>query len=192
MKTKRATSSRQDLLIVLDDVAPRTLDDLVPVAKLGKTWGVRGALIVRLYNPDSELEWADADMQWVRGETFSLAPVSVDKWFEKGGKLLLQFDGVRSPQAAKALTGLELLAPAELLPALEDPDEVYVHELKGMEVVDDVQGSLGTIRDVFQTGANDVWIVRKGKEETLIPAIKDVVLDIDRDARRITVHYEVV
>ncbi len=61
-----------------------------------------------------------------------------------------------------------------------------------MEVVDDVQGSLGTIRDVFQTGANDVWIVRKGKEETLIPAIKDVVLDIDRDARRITVHYEVV
>jgi len=180
----------RDLLIILDDVAPLKRDELVPVGKLGKVWGVHGALTVRLYNPDSDLAWADAEVQWLRGKGFPTAPVAVDRWQDKGGKLIITFEHVTSPQDAKALTGLELLAPAALLPELEDPDEVYVHELHGMTVIDDVKGELGTIQAVFQTGANDIWVVRDGEGETLIPAIKDVVLDVDRGARRITVHYE--
>ena len=66
-----------------------------------------------------------------------------------------------------------------------------MHELQGMTVVDEVRGELGIIHAVFQTGANDVWVVR-GHNETLIPAIKGVVLDIDRVARRVRVHYELV
>ncbi len=199
MKTRTTTKGRlpgaprgRDLLIILEDVAPLGRDELVPVGKLGKVWGVRGALTVRLYNADSDLEWADADVQWLRGAGFKAAPVAVDRWQDKGGKLLITFENVTSPQDAKALTGLELLAPAAALPELEDPDEVYVHELHGMTVVDDVRGELGTLQAVFRTGANDVWVVRDGKGETLIPAIKDVVLEIDREARRIRVHYELI
>jgi len=200
MTKKKTTTSRRipgaprgrDLLHILDDVAPLAAADLVPVAKLGKTWGVRGACIVRLYNPDSELEWADADVQWVRGEGFPLAAVAVDRWQDKGGKLLLSFEGVGSPQDAKMLTGLELLAPASALAAIEDPDELYVHELEGMTVVDDTRGDMGRIHAVFQTGANDVWVVRRPGFEALIPAIKGIVLEIDREARRIRVDYQIV
>jgi 16S rRNA processing protein RimM len=162
------------------------------VAKLGKVWGLRGALTVRLYNPNSELEWADGDVQWLRGKGFPASPVAIDRWQEKGGKLLLTFEGIRNPQEAKPLTGMELLAPAEFLPELDDPDEVYVHELQGMTVVDEIRGDLGTIQAVFTTGANDVWVVRNAQGETLIPAIKGVVLEIDRAARRVRVHYELV
>ena len=164
----------------------------MPVGKLGKTWGLKGALTVRLYNEDSDLAWADGEVQWLRGDGFKAAPVAVDQWQDKGGKVVLTFEGITSPQDAKTLTGLELLAPAELLPEIDDPDEVYVHELQGMRVIDDLQGDLGTIQAVFQTGASDIWVVRNEQGETLIPAIKDVVLDIDREARRVRVHYELV
>lgn len=187
-KTVPGRPRGRDLLITLDH--PRPEGELVPVAKLGKTWGVHGALIVRLYNPDSDLEWADAEVQWLRGQGLRATPVAVDEWLDKGGKLLLKLENIRSPEDAKPLTGLELLAPSERLPELEDPDEIYVHELNGMSVVDEVRGELGTIQAVFRTGANDVWVVRDGRGETLIPAIAQVVLDIDRDARRIRVHYE--
>ncbi len=162
-------------------------DELIAVGKIGKTWGIRGHVIVRLHNPDSELGWV-ADVIHLRGEGFPRAAVSVDTWEDKGGKLLAKFEGIHSPQDAQALTHLEVLAPFEDLPEAEE-DEVYVHELLGMRVLDAVRGDLGVIENVFFAGANDVWVV-KGAEETLIPAISQIVQSIDREAREVHVLFE--
>ena len=162
-------------------------DKLVPVAKLGKTWGVHGHNTLRLYNPDSEMAWA-ADVMLVRGDALPLAAVEVEEWQVKGSRILIRFVGIRSPQLAKQLVNLELLCHPDELPEA-DEDEIYVHELMGMAVVDVERGPLGTIVDVMETGSNDVWVVRGAPGETLIPAIKDFVLAIDRDARTIQVRY---
>lgn len=62
-----------------------------------------------------------------------------------------------------------------------------VKEIAGFEVVT-VQGeSLGQLQDVLPTGSNDIFVVGNGTKEILIPALKNVVLDIDKKLRRITV-----
>lgn len=162
-------------------------DELIAVGKIGKTWGVRGHVTVRLHNADSELEWV-ADVIHLKGEGFPRAAVSVDDWQDKGGKLVARFEGIDNPQDARALTHLEVLAPFEDLPEAEE-DEVYVHELVGMRVIDELRGDLGVIENVFFAGANDVWVV-KGAEETLLPAIAQVVKSIDREAREVHVLFE--
>ena len=163
---------------------------LVPVAKLGKTWGVRGHNTVRPYNADSELTWA-ADVMFVRGDGFPLAAVEVDEWKVKGNRILIQLVGIRTPELARQLVNLELLCDPDDLPPAEE-DEIYVHELLGMAVIDTERGLLGTVKDVMSTGSNDVWVVRGKAGETLIPAVKDFVLSIDREAREIQVRYEVI
>lgn len=68
-----------------------------------------------------------------------------------------------------------------------DEDEYYIADVIGMEVYEE-ESRLGVLADVMQTGANDVFVVDLGdKKELLIPVIKDCVLDIDYETKRINV-----
>ncbi len=68
------------------------------------------------------------------------------------------------------------------------PDPAYnTRDLDGCAVVTESGEILGVFKDVYPTGANDVFVVRSETREYLIPALKDVVLSIDLTARRIVV-----
>lgn len=70
-------------------------------------------------------------------------------------------------------------------------DEYFIADLIGVTVYDEAGEKIGTLQDVLTTGANDVYVVqREGAEakELLLPAIKQCVLDIDIEERRMTVH----
>ena len=77
---------------------------------------------------------------------------------------------------------------AELYPLEED--EYYTRDLYGMQVVTDEGEALGELVKIYETGANDVYAVKKDGDtkELLIPAIKDCILQVDIDARVMTVH----
>ena len=69
------------------------------------------------------------------------------------------------------------------------PDENFIADLIGLLVVTDEGEELGTLKDVMQTGANDVYVVeRKNGKEVLLPAIKQCILDVDLEKEKITVH----
>ena len=99
------------------------------------------------------------------------------------GLLLLGLDGVNDRSAAEALVRARLLVPASELPP-PDEDEFYWHEILGFRVETTDGTSLGEIVDVFNTGTSDVWTVRDGAREYLIPVIEDIVRLVDRSARR--------
>ncbi len=93
--------------------------------------------------------------------------------------LLFKFAGIDTIEAAAGLMkGLLKVEQDEVFPLPEDTH--YVFQLVGLMVDDLEKGQLGVVTDVLQTGANDVYVI-KGERygEVLIPAIKDVVLDID-------------
>lgn len=70
----------------------------------------------------------------------------------------------------------------------ETPGLVYkTADLDGCQVVTETGELLGVLKDVYPTGANDVFVVRNETREYLIPALKAVVLDIDLAARKILV-----
>lgn len=180
----------RELLCEREDLGFKSSDELVPVGRLGRPWGVRGAINLRLHEPSDDLSWA-RDVVWLAGEGFPSCAVEVAGVLDKGSKILLQFTGINSPQDVSALTHLDVLVPRDWLPAPKE-DEHFVQDLLGMEVIDEIRGPLGTIERVFTTGANDVWVVRGPGGEELIPAIKHVVLDVDESARTVRVQFELI
>lgn len=68
-------------------------------------------------------------------------------------------------------------------------DEYFIADLQGLTVVDEEDRVLGTLRDVMETGANDVYIIdMTDGREVLIPAIKECILNVDVEGGKIQVH----
>lgn len=70
-----------------------------------------------------------------------------------------------------------------------DRDEYFIADLIGVEVYDEADQLIGVLEDVIATGANDVYTIRMTDgRELLLPAIKQCVLDVDVQGRRMKVH----
>ena len=68
-------------------------------------------------------------------------------------------------------------------------DEYFIADLQGLTVIDEAEQVIGTLRDVMETGANDVYIVdMTDGREVLIPAIKECILNVDIEGGKIQVH----
>lgn len=98
------------------------------------------------------------------------------------GCLLVKFAGVNDISGAEMLRGAKLrIQESELLPL--DENEYYVHDIVGLEVVTTDGESLGTIKEVLRSPANDVYVT----DRAMIPAVKKYVRSIDLNAKRIIV-----
>jgi 16S rRNA processing protein RimM len=102
------------------------------------------------------------------------------------GLVLLGLEGVADRTAAEGLVGARLLVPTAELPPLAG-GEFYYHEIVGFRVETEEGRALGVVTETFSTGVNDVWVVRDGDEEHLIPVIADVVRVVDREGRRVLI-----
>lgn len=102
------------------------------------------------------------------------------------GRLLVRFAGVQDRTAAERLHGSYLFVEESALPDL--PEGAYwPHQLEGCEMVTDAGRSLGIIEEVVLGEANDLWVARTGEAETLVPALRDVVVSVDVGERRVVV-----
>ena len=105
----------------------------------------------------------------------------------KGGYVIL-LDLAPDRNVAETLRGSWLTIPETDLEPL--PDGAFYHfQLVDMEVYTDEDEHLGRIAEIIETPGNDVYIVRKANErDLLLPAIKDVILEVDTESSRMTVH----
>lgn len=67
-------------------------------------------------------------------------------------------------------------------------DEYFIADLIGIGVVTEDGTTLGKIKDVIETGANDVYVIKTDGKDILIPAIKQCILDVDMDKKIMTIH----
>lgn len=100
---------------------------------------------------------------------------------------LLRLAGITDRNQVEPLRGLYVMVElADAVPL--DDDEVYLFQLIGMRVVTDAGAELGTLTDVLETGANDVYVVDSPQHgEVLIPVIPDTIVATDTEQNRITV-----
>ncbi len=121
-----------------------------------------------------------------QGRTIGDVKVAGVKFFKD--IVILKLKGYNDINEVEALKGAELYIPREEGAELED-GEYYIADIIGMEVLTDDGVRLGTVKDVMETGANDVYVVeREGGKELLLPAIKQCILDTDIDKNVMTVH----
>ena len=151
--------------------------DAIPLGKVVATHGIRGQLRLVLYSGEfSSVAGLDSLMLKDDGgsmETFGVAAVT-----RHGKKALVSLKGFDGINQVLHLVGRELFVRRDQLPELED-GEYYWCDLVGLQVVTDRGEHLGKLSDIIVTGSNDVYVVKSGEREYLIPALADVVLEIN-------------
>jgi 16S rRNA processing protein RimM len=115
-----------------------------------------------------------------------LQAVEVEGCRTHGSRALVKLVGYESRDAAVKLRGQLVQVPIEDAVLLEN-DEYYLYEIVGLEVRTVEGERVGRVAEVIETGSNDVYVVRDGDQEILIPALSDVVTKVDLDSGQIEV-----
>ena len=103
-------------------------------------------------------------------------------------QVILKFKGIDDINDVEKYKKAPLFVTRENAVPLEE-NEYFIADLIGLSVTSDEGEELGVIDDVLQTGANDVYVVKKaGANDLLIPAIKDCILDVDVENGTMKVH----
>lgn len=171
--------------------------DLIVIGRFTGTFGIKGWLKVYSYteSPESFLSYHYCRIQ--RRGNWEQLQIAEGKRHGKG--LIVKLKGVDDPEQAAAYVGCDVAVAATQLPVLSE-DEFYWHQLEGLRVIVDHPDRgrlmLGRVDHLFETGANDVLVV-KGDEnsidrrERLIPYLPErVVRDIDLSERTILVDWD--
>jgi len=115
-------------------------------------------------------------------------PLTLDGIREHGKGVLVKFKNVETPEDAGLYRNQWVFIKTKDAPPLPD-GQLYQYELIGFKVVDESENPLGTLVEILETGANDVYVVKDDAgKEILLPAIPSVILDLDIGARTIRVH----
>ena len=138
--------------------------------------GVRGLLKIDSYarSEDTLLTAGRIYLKLRDGEISEYAIVSAVPY---KGASLIRLDGLDSRDQVEPYCGAEIFIPKAAVSRGED--EYFWHELIGLRVYLETGRYLGAVEEIVTTAANDIYVVREGKEEFLIPAIHDVVKTID-------------
>ena len=150
------------------------------VGRIGRPHGVRGEVTV-------EVRTDDPDARFVPGVALLTEPadrgplvVAGRRWHRE--VLLLTVEGVASREDAEELRDTELLVPVADLPALEDPDAYYDHQLVGLRVRLTDGSPLGSVAAVRHEGADLLVVERVDGGEALIPFVSAIVPTVEIDA----------
>mgnify|MGYP001302553682 FL=1 len=162
----------------------------IRVAQIVNTHGVRGEVRVRSLTDFPDVRFAPGKQLLLKPTTKpggQVRTVVVERSRPHKQWWLLKFADFDSLNAVEPFKGSELWAPAdEALPLAEG--EYLFRDIIGCRVWTTDGRDIGVVQNILRPGANDVWVVRDGQKEYLIPYIDDVVRRIDVTARRIVIY----
>ncbi len=155
------------------------------MGKVVATHGIRGQLRIAVYSGQFETILS-LDSLMLKGPDGKMESFEVAKSVVHGRKLLIALREYDIINQVQHLVGRDVYADRDQLPEL-DEGEYYWCDLLGLKVVTEQGEFLGTVTDIIATGSNDVYVVTNDARECLIPALEDVVLDIDLDKEKMVV-----
>lgn len=169
-----------------DPISSRTDDiDYVELGEIVGVWGVQGWVKVHSYTAHR------GDI--LNHEAWFLGPErrrrSLLEGREQGARILAKLEGLSDRDDAARHVGQTVWVPASAMPKLAE-GEYYWTQLEGLEAVSASGVKLGVVQHLFETGANDVLVIRKGDREILVPYVSGVVRRVDLDGGRIELDWE--
>jgi len=152
------------------------------VGRIIRPHGIRGEVVVEV-TTDAPERFAPGSTLDV-GDPASPVPYTVAGSRPHQGRLLVTLDGIEDRTAAESLRGSFLSIPASRARAPEE-GRYYAFQLEGLSVVDEDGVDLGVMKGVLENPANDLWVIRVGERDVLVPAVREFVRDVDLAAGRI-------
>ena len=161
------------------------MEDLLKVGVITTTHGIRGE--VKVY-PTTDAD-RFLDLEYVlldTGREKRKLEIENVKYFKN--LVILKFRGIDNINDIEMYKKRELWIPREEAQELEE-DEYYIADLLGLRVILDDGTEFGTLKNVMETGANDVYIIDTNAHgEVLVPAIRECIQDIDLEKNTMTIH----
>lgn len=163
-------------------------EGLIAVGRLTRPHGLRGELVFLPYVYDIELLPDLVQRQVCLQQGQALAQVTTfSEWRVVHKRVLVRLHGCQDIAAAETWRGYEVCIPRSWFPPLPE-GEYYWFEIEGLAVYADDGRYLGPVVEIIYTGSNDVYVVRNGTHETLIPALRTVIRTIDLEGGEIRLY----
>ena len=156
------------------------------IGQIVNTFGIKGMVKVKPFTDDirrfDELKKVYVEKNSNQTE-YEIEEVKYHK-----DMVLIKFKGIDKVEQAEMLRNSYLTVSRDSVEKLEE-GRYYIVDLLGLEVYTDEQILLGTLEDIFNTGSNDIYVVKdKQGKQILLPAIQDVIKQIDIENKKIIVH----
>ncbi len=162
------------------------MDDFLRVGVISSTHGIKGEVKVFPTTDDNnrfnDLKQVILDT----GKEHIELDIEGVKYFKQF--VILKFKGINNINDIEKYKGKDLLVTRENAVELKE-GEYFIYDLIGSSVFTDEEDELGELVEILTTGANDVYVVKtKDGKEILLPSIKECILDVDVENKRIKVH----
>ena len=156
------------------------MENMLRVGVITTTHGVRGEVKVYPTTDDAERFLVLEEIWLDTGKERLPLKIQNVKFFKN--MVILKFEGYDDINAVQAWRQKDLLVTREQAVELQE-DEYFIGDLIGLHVEDEEGNALGVLRDVLETGANDVYLVsRPGEKDLMLPAIKDCIREVDLES----------
>ena len=161
------------------------MEQMLRVGVITSTHGVRGEVKVFPTTDDAKRFKTLKKVILDGREPLELSIEQV-KFFKN--MVILKFKGYDNINDVETWRQRDLLITRDQAVELKE-DEYFITDLIGLTVVNEEEAVLGRVKDVLETGANDVYVIElTGGKELLLPAIKDCILNVDLEGGRMKVH----
>lgn len=162
------------------------MSDYIVIGKIDRAHGIKGEAIITSYSDFPE-RFEHDNIVYVSSRNNQKQELKIEKSRVHHNRFIIKFYNIDTRNEAEQLRGLTLEILSEQIASLPE-GRYWHHDIVGLDVYTDDNGFLGTISEVLENPANDIYVVKTpDKKEILLPAIKDVILNIDLDNKKMTV-----
>lgn len=158
----------------------------VEVGKIVNTHGVKGEIKIKSDSDFTETRFQPGEVVEIEREGKETLEFKIASYRMHKGLHMLTFEGINNINDIEYLKGETIVQERDHEEIELGEHEYFYSDIIGCTVFDDEDTPIGRVTEIFETGANDVWVV-KGDKEYLIPYIADVVKDIDVEGRSIKI-----
>ena len=162
------------------------MEDMLQVGVITQTHGVRGE--VKVFPTTDDVNRFKKLKQVILDTGKETMPLEIQsvKFFKQF--VILKFKGIDNINDIEKYKRCSLYVTREHAVALEE-DEYFIADMIGMEVCTEDGNIFGTLKDVIETGANDVYVIENAEHgEVLVPAIKECIRSVDIEKGQMKIH----
>ena len=162
------------------------MEDMLQVGVITQTHGVRGE--VKVFPTTDDVNRFKKLKQVILDTGKETMPLEIQsvKFFKQF--VILKFKGIDNINDIEKYKRFSLYVTREHAVALEE-DEYFIADMIGMEVCTEDGNIFGTLKDVIETGANDVYVIENAEHgEVLVPAIKECIRSVDIEKGQMMIH----
>ncbi|MBN1396996.1 MAG: 16S rRNA processing protein RimM [Bacteroidetes bacterium] len=159
--------------------------DLIAIGRISKPIGTRGGMKIFPLTDDN-LRFAELKSVWIGKDTKEAERRNINLVQADARQVIVNLEGVQTPEEVNKLKDKYLFIPKEQAVELQ-AGNYFIDDLIGCEVITEENEKIGIVSDLLKLPANDMWVVRNGSKEFLVPAVKSIIREVDVKMKRITI-----